>query len=86
MSKVYSQTSNAEKDKIKVRPAIPFVPESTLESIRPDKNKNEVIAVTCRYMCSAGDPKKNNYVIQAKHFEIGTTDDVLHWYITLHIF
>ena len=26
---------------------------------------------------------KNNYVIQAKHFETGTTEDVLRWYITL---
>ena len=34
-------------------------------------------------MPSAGDSKKNNYVIQAKSFETGTTEDVLHWYITL---
>ena len=30
-----------------------------------------------------GIPRKNEYVIQAKHFETGTTDDVLCWYITL---
>ena len=32
---------------------------------------------------SAGGSKKNNYVIQAKHFETGTTEDVLRWYMTL---
>ena len=34
-------------------------------------------------MSSAGDSKKNNYVVQAKQFETGTTEDVLRWYITL---
>ena len=29
------------------------------------------------------DSKKNNYVIKAKRFETGTTEDVLRWYITL---
>ena len=47
------------------------------------KNKDEFISVTCRYRPSAGDSKKNNYVIQAKRFETGTTEDVLRWYITL---
>ena len=64
-------------------PAIPFVPESTVESDRTDKNKDEFISVTCRYRPSARDSKKNNYVIQAKCFETGTTEDVLRWYITL---
>ena len=34
-------------------------------------------------MSSAGDSKKKNYVIQADCSESGTTEDVLHWYITL---
>ena len=46
----------------------------------PIKNKDEFISVTCRYRPTTGDSKKNNYVIQAKHFETGTTEDVLHWY------
>ena len=54
-----------------------------MESDRTDKNKDEFISVTCRYRPSAGDSKKNNYVIQAEHFETGTTEDVLRWYITL---
>ena len=53
------------------------------QSHRTDKNKDEFISVTCRYRPSAGDSKKNNYVIQAKRFETGTTEDVLRWYITL---
>ena len=35
------------------------------------------------YLPSAADSKKNNYVIQAKHFETGTTEDGLRWYINL---
>ena len=78
-----SKASDAEKGKIEIRPAIPFVPESAVESDRTEKNKDDFIAVTCRYRPSAGDSKKNNYVIQAKRFETGTTEDVLRWYITL---
>ena len=47
------------------------------------KTKDEFISVTCRYRPSAGESKKNNYVIQSKHFETGTTEDVLCWYVTL---
>ena len=83
ISEACKQASDAEKGKIEIRPAIPFVPESTVESDRTDKNKDEFISVTCRYRPSAGDSKKNNYVIQAKRFETGTTEDVLRWYITL---
>ena len=86
ISEACKQTSDTKKDKIEIRPAIPFIPESTVESDRTDKNKDEFISVTCRYRPSAGDSKKNNYVIQAKHFETGTTEDVLHWYITLQKF
>ena len=78
-----NSASDAEKCKIEIRPAIPFVPESAVESERTEKNKDDFIAVTCRYRPSAGDSKKNNYVIQAKRFETGTTEDVLRWYITL---
>ena len=84
ISKACKQASDAEKGKIEIRPAILFVPESTIESDRTNKNKDEFIQVNCRYRPSAGDSKKNNYVIQAKCFETGTTEDVLvRWYITL---
>ena len=69
-------------DKVKIRIAIPFVPESTVVSERIDKNKDDCITVTCRYRFSAGDFKKNNYVIQTKSFEIGTTEDVLCGFLT----
>ena len=79
-----SKAGDAEKGKIEIRPAIPFVPESAVESDRTDKNKDDFIAVTCRYRpSSSGDSKKKNYVIQAKRFETGTIEDVLHLYITL---
>ena len=51
--------------------------------LRSVTKKDEFISVTCRYRPGAGDSKKNNYVIQAKYFETGTTEDILHWYITL---
>ena len=44
-----SSASDAEKGKIEIRPAIPFVPESAVESERTEKNKDDFIAVTCRY-------------------------------------
>ena len=53
-----SKASDAEKGKIEIRPAIPFVPESAVESDRTEKNKDDFIAVTCRYRPSAGDSKK----------------------------
>ena len=77
------QASDAEKGMIEIRPAIPFVPESTVEPERTDKNKDEFISVTCRYRPSAGDSKENNYVIQAKRFKTGTIEDVLRWYISV---
>ena len=77
------EASDAKKYKIEISPAIHFVSESTVESEKTDKNKDEFISAACRYRPSAGDSKKNNYVIQAKRFETGTTDDVLWWYITL---
>ena len=49
ISEACKQASDAEKGKIEIRPAIPFVPESTVESDRIDKNKDEFISVTCRY-------------------------------------
>ena len=78
ISEACKQASDAKKGKIEIRPAFPFVPESTVESDSTNKN-----SVTCMYRPSAGDSKKNNYVIQAKHYETGTTEDVLRWYITL---
>ena len=75
--------SAVEKDKIEVRPTISFVPESTVDSERPDKHKDEFILVTCRYSYSAKESKKNNYIIQVKYFETETIEDILHWYITL---
>ena len=76
---VCKQASYTKKDKINTRPAIPVAQESTVESERTDKNKDKFISVTCRYRPSAGDSKKNNHVIQAKHFETGTTEDLLCW-------
>ena len=77
ISKACSQTSNAEKGKIEIRSAIPFVRESTVESERTEKNKDAFISVTCRYRPSAGNSQKNIYVIQAKHFETETIEDAL---------
>ena len=48
-SEACNQASDAEKDKIEIRQAIPIVPESIVESERTDKNKDEFISVT--YMC-----------------------------------
>ena len=63
-----SKSSDAEKGKIEIRPAIPFIPESAVDSERTEKNKDDFITVTCRYRPSAGDSKKNNYSLQAKRF------------------
>ena len=63
ISEACSQASDAKKGKIEFRPAIPFVPESAVESDQTDKNKDDFISVTCRYRPSAGDSKKNNYTI-----------------------
>ena len=46
ISEACKQASDAEKGKIEIRPAIPFVPESTVESDRTDKNKDEFISVS----------------------------------------
>ena len=53
ISEACKQVSDAEKGKIEIRLAIPFVPESTVESDRTDKNKDEFISVTCRYRPSS---------------------------------
>ena len=78
ISEVYSKTSDAEKSNIEIRPTIPFVPESTVEAERTDKNRVIFILVTCRQRPSAGDSKKNNDVIQVTYFETRTTEDALH--------
>ena len=46
-----------------------------------DRNKDEFMSVTYRCRSSAGDSKKNNYVIKAKQYETKSTEDILHWYI-----
>ena len=81
ISKIYSQTSDAEKGKIKTRLDISFLLESTVDSEMTKMNKDDFILVTCRNMPSVGNSKKKNYTIQTKHFETGTTDDVLHTYV-----
>ena len=43
ISEVCKHASDTEKGKIEIRPAIPFVPESIVESERNDKNKDELI-------------------------------------------
>ena len=83
ISTAYSLASDAENGKIEITPAIPFVPESTVGSGISDKNKLELILVTCRYRSSTGASKKDNFIIQAKHYETETTEDVLCWCITL---
>ena len=42
ISEACEQESDAEKSKIEIRSAIPFVPESTVESDRIDKNKDDL--------------------------------------------
>ena len=59
ISEACKQTSDAEKGKIEIRPAIPFVPESIVESDRTNKNKDEFISVTCSYRPSAYDSTGN---------------------------
>ena len=44
-----NQASNIKKEKIEIRPTITFVPKSTVEAERTDKNKDEFISVTYRY-------------------------------------
>ena len=44
ISEVCKQVSDAKKGKIEIRPAIPFVPESTVESDWTNKNKDEFIS------------------------------------------
>ena len=80
---ISKQLGNAENGKIEIRSSIIIVPKSTVDSQRTDKNKDEFISVTCRYSPSAGDSKKDKYIIKAKHFETGATKDALCWYITL---
>ena len=46
ISEVCSQTSDTEKDKIDIMLAIPFIPESIVQSGRTDKNKDEFILVS----------------------------------------
>ena len=86
ISKWHNQASDAVKGKIEISPAIPFAQESTVDSKRTDKNKDVFILVICRYSPSAGNSKKNNYVIQAKSFETGTTEDIQHRYLTIQEF
>ena len=45
ISEACKQASDVKKGKIEIRPAISFVPESTVESDRTDKNKDEFISV-----------------------------------------
>ena len=60
-----------------------FIPESSVESERTDNNRDKFISIKYIYMPSAGNSRKNNYVLQAKGLETGTPKDVLRWYITL---
>ena len=62
----------------------PFVSETTINLERAEKNKNDSIAVMCRYGPSAGDSKKKNCVIQAKYLETGSIEYVQCWYMALH--
>ena len=86
ISKACSQASDKEKGKIEFTQAIPFAPESIVDSKRTEKNNDDSITVTCRYMYSAGDSKKKNHIIQGKYLESGTKEDALCWYITLQEF
>ena len=62
VSEVCSQVSDAEKGKVKIWPAIPFVPDLQYNQ-RAGKNKDEFISDTCSHRPSAGSSKKSNYVI-----------------------
>ena len=91
ISKACSQASDKEKGKIEFTQAIPFAPESIVDSKRTEKNNDDSITVTCRYTPSTCDSKNNNYVHQSnpnqdKHLETRTKEDVLCWYITLQGF
>ena len=57
-----------------------------LESSGTQKNKEYFIKVTGRYMPCAVGSNKSNYVVQVKHFETETTEDVLYCYIMLQDF
>ena len=63
ISKVYSKARDTRKGKVEIWPDNPFVPESTVDSERAKKNKDNLIVVTYRYRCSARNSKNNNYVI-----------------------
>ena len=80
------QASDAKRGKIEIKPAIPFVSESTVEPEHTAKIKDEFISATCKYIPSAEDSKKHNYVIQAKDIKTGTTEDALHCYISIEDF
>ena len=55
---VCSQESYAKKGHVEIRPLIPLVLISIVESERTDKNNNDFIAVMCRYRPSDMDTKK----------------------------
>ena len=52
------QASDTKKGKIEIKPAILFIPESTVGSERTDKNKDEFISVTCVLRSSPDNSKK----------------------------
>ena len=60
---------DAEKGRIKVRPAVSFVSDATYHDSVKDKSK--FIEVMCRYNTANKDVKK---------FDHGTAEDVLLWY------
>ena len=79
ISEACREANDAETFRVEDKPAIPFMSEATidLESTEKNKNKNNFIAVMCRYGPSAGDSKNKNCVIQAKCLETGSIEYVL---------
>ena len=60
ISESCASAADAEKGKIEICSAIPFIPESNVDGDRADENKDDLIAVTCRCRPSAGNSKKKN--------------------------
>ena len=56
--KVCSTVSDAKSGRIEIRPAIPFIPEYTVDSETTDENNDDFIAVTCSLMPCRGVSRK----------------------------
>ena len=71
----WKKSQDAEKGRIKVRPAVSSVSDATYHDSVKDKAK--FIEVMCRYNTANKDVKASNYQVHAKKFDHGTAEDVL---------